>query len=469
MYKINSNDSFYYFRRSDDCLKKQTEDEESSKSGSDVGESHSKLASKKIKPKISKPNPRKRPRPSPRRCTPSRKAKDEAVTKLSNQQKQISGDDGAEDSGDEPFRKMSKTEIVSKNVVSKLGNPITHPIQTSLCTDIEKKNDSTKPIDEIANECFKKSFSQRTVDILNEKPADMEERKSEIELSNNGGNLKIVEVRNLTTNSTSTANALPSGNARTISYEKKKSVLQLSENGKDLRVSNLNSELTYKKPLSPVKALLINRDNSVNADLISDKTYKQLVSPVKKAISIDRNNFGNKLCDPVKNCNAFDLGGTSSNEAHSRDSNDLVPFSQTVATQTEKCFNGREIVKILDCDKKLFVMSGIPSFEVLDSLSDATLKMVMNNTALINDMEPTLREWIVMTCTKFMLSISFEALSVMFEMSEDESQRIVEKTCLFLRKTLSLPECQKYIWSLPSEILDGIADFSDSALSRATK
>lgn len=144
----------------------------------------------------------------------------------------------------------------------------------------------------------------------------------------------------------------------------------------------------------------------------------------------------------------------------------VLPLKRTTGTQTnlEGVNQNREIIRILDTDRKLKIFCGMPSFDTLDSLTDSTLKMVMNNQAMISDIEPTMREWIILTCTKFKLGLPLEALSVMFEVPEEECRKIVEKTCLFLRKTLSLPDCQRFVWDLPAEVLTGIADMSDEII-----
>lgn len=142
----------------------------------------------------------------------------------------------------------------------------------------------------------------------------------------------------------------------------------------------------------------------------------------------------------------------------------VMHITRTTSTQTDLNETDGLFLKILDCDSKLTVFTGLPSYDVLDKITDATLRMVISNKATINDIESTMRMWIMLTCTKFMLGISSEALSVMYEVSEEECQKIIEKTSLFLRKTLSLPDCQKYVWALPSNVLNGIADYSDSMI-----
>ncbi|KAE8739537.1 hypothetical protein FOCC_FOCC014957 [Frankliniella occidentalis] len=142
----------------------------------------------------------------------------------------------------------------------------------------------------------------------------------------------------------------------------------------------------------------------------------------------------------------------------------VEPILRTTGTQTSVARTNK-FLNILDSDRKLCVFSGIPSFEVLENITDATLKMVMNSEAMRSDIQPTMREWIIITCTKFMLNISIEAVSIMFGLAEDECLRIVEKTSLFLRRTLSLPDGQKYVWCLPGDVLNGIADFSDGAVN----
>ncbi|KAK3910501.1 Zinc finger protein CONSTANS-LIKE 12 [Frankliniella fusca] len=146
--------------------------------------------------------------------------------------------------------------------------------------------------------------------------------------------------------------------------------------------------------------------------------------------------------------------------------NSIKPLLSTTSTQTAAGSFGRshKFLHIIDSDRKLCIFSGIPSFDVLEKITDTTLKMVMSQ-AMRSEIQPTMREWIIVTCTKFMLNISIEALAVMFELDEDECSRIVEKTSLFLRKTLSLPDGQKFVWSLPTDVLNGIADFSDGAVN----
>lgn len=162
----------------------------------------------------------------------------------------------------------------------------------------------------------------------------------------------------------------------------------------------------------------------------------------------------------------FNLITVPRNEKLSRQSSvdNVMPILRTTSTQTESNSSDTErlVFKILDCDSKLSVFTGLPSYDVLDKITDATLGMVMSNKTTISDIEPTMRMWIMLTCTKFMLGISTEALSVMYDISEEECQKVIEKTSLFLRKTLSLPDCQKYVWMLPNEVLKGIADFSES-------
>ncbi|XP_034243053.1 LOW QUALITY PROTEIN: uncharacterized protein LOC117646302 [Thrips palmi] len=143
----------------------------------------------------------------------------------------------------------------------------------------------------------------------------------------------------------------------------------------------------------------------------------------------------------------------------------VTPIARSSSTQTETKSSERFVLKILDCDSKLSVFTGLPSYDVLDKITDATLRMVIRNKTTISDIEPTMRLWIMLTCTKFMLGISTEALSVMYDLSIDECQKVVEKTSLFLRKTLSLPDCQKYVFMIPNQVLNGIADFSDSMIS----
>lgn len=144
----------------------------------------------------------------------------------------------------------------------------------------------------------------------------------------------------------------------------------------------------------------------------------------------------------------------------------VEPVGRSVGVQTEvqNLTCSREILKIIDSDEKLSTFSGLPSYAVLDNITDATLKMVMNNQALISDIGSTMREWIILTCTKFMLDLPLPALCILFEISEQECEKIVQKTCLFLRKTLSLPDCQRYVWLLPTKVISGIADFSDKLL-----
>ncbi|KAJ1527314.1 hypothetical protein ONE63_008832 [Megalurothrips usitatus] len=146
--------------------------------------------------------------------------------------------------------------------------------------------------------------------------------------------------------------------------------------------------------------------------------------------------------------------------------NSVIPLLRSTCSQTTvgSFEQGRDMLRILDCDSKLQVFSGIPSYNVLQSITDATLSMMMTNRDMINDIEPTMRDWIIVTCTKFMLGISTEALAVMFELDASECERIVEKTSLFLRKTISLPECQRFVWVLPESVLSGIAEFSDKVI-----
>lgn len=153
--------------------------------------------------------------------------------------------------------------------------------------------------------------------------------------------------------------------------------------------------------------------------------------------------------------------------SHASSFDNVMPILRTTHTQTasSRAQIERPVNQILDSDSKLCVFTGLPSYDVLDNITDATLRMVLRNKSTINEIEPTMRLWIMMTCTKFMLGISTEAVSILYDIPEEEAGKVIEKTSLFLRKTLSLPDCQKYVWILPNKVLNGIADFSESVIS----